>query len=138
MRPVVWVQAGNIEIGSLIHEAPILSAQSPVVCQEIVGAGAIEECAPGLRRCAYHSSASVVGRIKNQNATAGKDKWPKTAEIRHCRDSCASDFMNVGLHACGGQAGCVRLRVPRVTIVGLRCEPIAGSHSDSRPGIRRN
>ena len=32
-------------------------------------------------------------------------------------------IMHVGLHARGGESGCVDLRVPRVTLVGLRCEP---------------
>ena len=112
MGPAVWVQAGNVEIGNLVYKAAILAAQRQVSRKSVVDTGAIKECAPGLRLCADQTRASIVSRIKNQNAAAAQHKRLYTGNLRQLYDRCASNLMHIGLNARGGKSGCVDLRVP--------------------------
>src|SRR5712692_3448939 len=66
----ISVESAEAEVGSLIHEAAILSSQREVLAQEEVPTGAVNECAPGLAVCPRHQR--VVGWVEHQGSTFGQ------------------------------------------------------------------
>lgn len=98
MRPSVGVQAGEIEIGRLIHVAAILRPQGKVFGEGVVSAGAINERALGFPRCTRKTAAGIAGRIKHEGSAAGKSVRLQPEQAGQFHHSFAGDLVNVGLH----------------------------------------
>ena len=124
MGNCVGVKGGQAEIGGIVDEAPILSAQGDAFEKWKVGATAIGKYAGSLTLCAGNGSEPVARRIEDERASFGEDvrTHPEFHGHRHADDEAAGRLVNVGLNS-GQSRREILLRVSVIAVDSIGCEP---------------
>jgi len=118
------MQSVQSKVWALIYEATVFGAKSEVFEEVIVGAAAIDEDRFRLAGCAGAESSGIARWIKYQRTGAGqKVRSQFDDSVRHGNHEYSRRLVHISLDVKRAGRRDILLRVPCITIGGIRGEP---------------